>query len=71
MPSGIVMMTNGCLVPPDSFSLSIGAPDVTCGQYLFESVEGHVVGDQRFIRVDDADDKPEYNKFILPFSGDL
>lgn len=71
MPSGIVMMTNGCLVPPDPFSLSIGAPDVTCGQYLFESVEGHVVGDQRFIRLDDADVNPTYNDYITPFGDTL
>lgn len=71
MPAGVVMMTNGCLVPPDAYSLSIGASDVTCGQYLFESVEGHVVGDQRFIRVDDADTNSDYNNYILPFPGGL
>ena len=68
MPGNIVMLTNGCLVPPDPFALSIGSPDVSCGQYLIESVRGHIVGDQRFIRVDDADAVPEYNKVITPFS---
>lgn len=69
MPGGIVMLTNGCLVPPDSFAISIGSPDVSCGQYMFESTPGHVVGDQRFIDVDDADDDPGYNKIIKPFAG--
>lgn len=71
LPDRVTMITNGCLVPPDAFSLSIGAPDVTCGQYIFESVQDHAVGDQRFIRVDDADNEPGYEDFILPFSGNL
>jgi hypothetical protein len=71
LPDKVTMITNGCLVPPDAFSLSIGAPDVTCGQYIFESVQDHAVGDQRFIRVDDADSEPGYEDFILPFSGNL
>jgi hypothetical protein len=69
MPSGVVMMTNGCLIPPDSFSLSIDVPDVTCGQYMFESVERHAVGDQRFIIVDDAEQDADYNKIITPYGG--
>lgn len=71
MPGEITMLTNGCLVPPDPHSLSIGAPDVTCGQYLFESVRGHICGDQRFINVDDADDVKEYNRIVSPFSETL
>jgi hypothetical protein len=63
------MLTNGCLVPPDSFAMSIGSPDVTCGQYLFESVEKHIMGDQRFIDVDDADGEPAYNKLVTPYEG--
>lgn len=68
MPGGVVMLTNGCLVPPDSFALSIGVPDVTCGQYLFESVQDHIVGDQRFIVVDNADTDPYFNTIIKPFN---
>jgi hypothetical protein len=71
LPDRVTMITNGCLVPPDPFTLSIGAPDVTCGQYIFESVPGHAVGDQRFIRVDDAAGNKEYNDFISPFNGGL
>lgn len=71
LPDKVTMITNGCLVPPDAFSLSIGAPDVTCGQYIFESVQDHAVGDQRFIRVDDADNEEGYEDFIRPFSGNL
>jgi len=67
MPGEIVMLTNGCLVPPDAFAISIGAPDVTCGQYVFESAPGHICGDQRFVNVDDADDNKSYNDIIKPF----
>lgn len=71
MPGAVTMLTNGCLVPPDAFALSIGAGDVTCGQYIFESCRGYVCGDQRFVSVDDADSDPDYNKIITPFSGKL
>jgi hypothetical protein len=69
LPGNVTMITNGCLVPPDSYSLSIGSPDNTCGQYMWESVSGHAVGDQRFIVVDGAEDKPKYNDIIKPFEG--
>jgi hypothetical protein len=52
------MITNGALVPTDSYSLSIGSPDNTCG------VEGHAIGDQRLILVDSADSDSQYNKII-------
>lgn len=69
VPGGIAMLTNGCLVPPDPFALSIGSPDVTCGQYIFESTPGYICGDQRFVTVDDADNQPKYNSIITPFTG--
>lgn len=67
LPGNIVMMTNGCLIPPDAYALSIGAVDVSCGQMLWESVRGHAVGDQRFIVVDDADEDKGYNEIVKPF----
>lgn len=69
LPDGITLVTNGCLIPPDAYSLAIGAPDNTCGQYLFETVEHHPVGDQRFIVVDGAEKHPKYNDIIKPFKG--
>lgn len=66
--SGAVFMSNGCLIPTDEYALSIGITDTTCGQYLFESVPGHIVGDSRFIRVDDSIDKDKsLDKVIPPF----
>src|ERR1017187_6999759 len=69
LPGGVTMITNGALVPPDNYSMSIGSPDNTCGQYLWESVPEHAVGDQRFIVVDGAEDKSKYNEIIKPFEG--
>jgi hypothetical protein len=69
LPGEIIMMTNGCLVPPDSYALSIGIPDAINGQYLFESTKDYVCGDQRFVRVSDADNDSEYNRIIKPYEG--
>jgi hypothetical protein len=69
LPGNVTMIANGCLVPTDSYALSIGAPDNTCGQWIFESTENHAVGDTRFILVDEADKKPKYNDIIRPFEG--
>jgi hypothetical protein len=69
LPGDVVMLTNGCLVPPDAYALSIGISDVTNGQYLFESTRDYVCGDQRFVRVEDADTDAEYNKVIRPYEG--
>jgi hypothetical protein len=69
LPGNVTMITNGCLVPTDAYALSIGSPDNTCGQWIFESTESHAVGDSRFILVDEADDKPKYNDIIRPFEG--
>jgi hypothetical protein len=69
LPNNVVFMTNGCLVPPDAHSLSIGSPDVTCGFQLIESTQKHLVGDTRFITVESADKMPQYEKIIRPFTG--
>jgi hypothetical protein len=58
------IITNSCLIPPTPFSLSIGLPDTRCGQYLIESVPGHIDGDQRFLTVDGAE-KSKSNQGII------
>lgn len=70
LANGAVMITNGALVPSDEFAVSIGLLENACGQYMFESVEGYPVGDCRFIRVSEEDDKnKELDKIIKPFEG--
>lgn len=67
---GAVFMSNGCLIPPDSYALSAGYFDTACGQQMFESVKGHIVGDARFILVDERTDKDEsLDAIIKPFAG--
>jgi hypothetical protein len=69
LPGNVTMITNGALTPPDNYSISVGYPDNTCGQYMWESIQGHAVGDQRFIVVDGAEESPKYNDIIKPFEG--
>jgi hypothetical protein len=70
LASGSVLMTNGCLLPPDSYALSIGIFETACGQWLWESVKGHIVGDSRFVTVDERTDADaSLDAIIQPFSG--
>lgn len=70
IPSGPTLITNGCLIPTDAYALSIGAPGVKCGQYLWESVKGHIVGDVRFLNVnEDTDKDASLDRIIKPYQG--
>jgi hypothetical protein len=68
LPEGVRFITNGCLVPPDQFSQSIGSVSVMCGQQMWESTKAYPVGDERFAQVDHHTDKdPYFDKIIKPF----
>jgi UDP-2,3-diacylglucosamine pyrophosphatase LpxH len=70
LSNGATVITNGCLIPTDEYALSIGLFESTCGQVMWESVPGHVVGDYRYIQVDSNTDKDAaLNKIIRPFEG--
>jgi hypothetical protein len=70
LPGGTVAMTNGCLIPPDPYAKSIGIFDTANGQWMWESVPGHAVGDARFITVDHEVDQDEtLDTIIKPFVG--
>ncbi len=70
LPSGPVFMSNSCLLPPDPYAISSGRPNSNSGQWLFESTQGHIVGDARFLTVDvNTDKQAQYEKIIKPFSG--
>lgn len=70
LSNGATVITNGCLIPTDEYALSIGLFESTCGQVMWESVPGHVVGDYRYIQVDSSTDKDAaLNKIILPYDG--
>ncbi len=70
LPSDITVVTNGCLIPPDPYSLSIGSFDAACGQQMFETTEEHPFGDHRYIRVNERTDlDSSLDGLILPFKG--
>jgi predicted phosphodiesterase len=76
LDSGTWFINNGCLIPPDGFSASIGRIHKKHNvQLLWESTEDHIVGDLRFLKVgrySDADGsldplvKPYDGKLVLP-----
>jgi hypothetical protein len=67
IPNGSVILTNGCLIPPDEFAVSIGIHATACSQQLWETVPGYMFGDHRVLNVDartDAD--PSLDDIIPP-----
>lgn len=68
LQNGACVITNGALLPPDSYARSIGIHEASCGQMLWESVPGFIVGDSRFLRVGPEHDKDAtLDKIIKPF----
>lgn len=59
---------NGALIPPNGHARAEGYITEACGQFLFEAVEGHIIGDVRFLEVDHRTDNDEaLGKIITPF----
>lgn len=70
LTNGSTVFTNGALIPPDHFAVSIGIPESVCGQWIWESVPGFPVGDVRFVRVSTQDDANEkLDQIIRPWPG--
>jgi hypothetical protein len=68
--NGTTFVTNGALVPPDPFAVSMGILEMQCGQMCWETVPGRVFGDSRFISVDqDIDKDKSLDLLIPPFPG--
>jgi hypothetical protein len=68
MSNGCVLIGNGGLPPPDPFAVSLGNFESNSGQWIFESVPNHPVGDMRYIKVDKAiDNDASLDKIIKPF----
>lgn len=57
LSNGTTMITNGALIEPDQYAVSIGIIETQTGQFLFESFPGYAVGDSRFIRVGRKEDQ--------------
>lgn len=70
LPNRAVFISNGALVPPGPHALSLNSFDAACGQMLWESVPGHMVGDHRFLVVDEYTDREaDLEKIVSPFKG--
>lgn len=68
LSNGAVLITNGPMVPSNAFAVSIGLMEASCGQMMWESVEGYPCGDIRYIQVTEKDDKnAELDKLITPW----
>ncbi len=66
-PGNPRVLYNGALVPPNGYARASGYLERQ-GQWLFESVEGHVVGDLRFIEVGSTQDNDNcLGSIIKPF----
>jgi len=64
----VAQVYNGMLVPPQGYARGEGFDNLPCGQFVWEAVEGHPVGDVRFLAVDERTDADEsLGKMIKPF----
>lgn len=62
------VLWNAALVPPNGHARTSGYIDEPQGQFIWESVEGHIFGDVRFLEVGRAQDEDErLGKLIEPF----
>jgi predicted phosphodiesterase len=70
LDNGAVMVTNGCMVPVDQFAVSIGVLESHCGQWIWETIKGHPMGDARLIKVGRSHDVDEsLDAIIQPWQG--
>ncbi len=57
---------NGGLLPPNGHARTAGYFGNACGQWIWESVPGHLLGDARFIRVGEEQDSDESLGALIP-----
>lgn len=69
---GVQVVINGCLVGTDTFAnAGAGIHSNTPAQVLWECTKKFVQGDVRQIYVKYADNKPEFDKIIVPYQHEL
>jgi hypothetical protein len=68
LPNGGTLVTNSCLLPADSYSVSLGSLENNSGQMIFETVKEFAFGDSRFIRVgENQDEDASLDAIISPW----
>lgn len=66
------LITNGCLIPPDPYSISLTYTATKNGQQMWETTKSRLVGDSRFLEVDSSIDKDSaLDKLIVPWNGEF
>jgi hypothetical protein len=71
VPGRPAQVWNAALLPPNGYARGMGYFGNACGQWIFESVPGHVVGDSRFVEVSEIQDRDDsLGKLITPFRLD-
>lgn len=63
---GFSVIWNAALVPPNGHARTSGYARERCGQWLWESVEGHPVGDLRFLEVGPSEDRDASLNLLCP-----
>ncbi len=70
IPTGPVFVSNGCLIPADPYAISRMHKNSNCGQWLWESTEGHISGDSRYIKVGPTQDaNKSLEAIVAPYKG--
>jgi hypothetical protein len=69
--NGTMLLINGTLSGADPYCQSIGIFSNEPTQMLFEVTKEHAVGDIRFVRLVEADDRKDLEKIIEPLKGNL
>jgi hypothetical protein len=70
MNNGVIFMTNGTLSPTDPYGISMGYSSIRCGQWIWESTPGYIVGDHRFCFIDkQTDQNKDMDRIVRPFTG--
>ncbi len=68
LPGNPSIIFNAALIPPNGHARASGYIGESTGQFLWEAVEGHPIGDVRFLRVDESTDRDErLGKILTPF----
>ena len=68
LPGWVTLLINGALVPANAYANHIGIMEANTGQWLFESTKDHIVGDSRFMEVNEEDDiNTSLDSIIKPY----
>jgi len=71
LDNGTQLVSNGSMSGIDPFAQSIGILHNDPIQQMFEVTEKHAVGDIRFVRLLEADDMPQLESIIEPFTDNF